>query len=109
MSWPIAAGPGGAYGTPAWTVFPANTTVMGAAVKSFLNHSLTPNSEASDRWRNSPPHNPAWKAPRSNHPGGVNVMVCDRHVQFVKDSVYATSWRAPSTRKSGEVVSADNF
>src|SRR4051794_29764845 len=36
MNWPIAAGPGGAFGTPAWTPFPANTTVMAAKVNVFL-------------------------------------------------------------------------
>jgi hypothetical protein len=39
----------------------------------------------------------------------VNVVFCDGHVQFVKDSVNLNSWRALSTRKGGEVISADAF
>src|SRR4051794_39775517 len=36
MNWPLAAGAAGAYGTPAWTSFPANTTVMATSFKFFL-------------------------------------------------------------------------
>jgi prepilin-type N-terminal cleavage/methylation domain-containing protein/prepilin-type processing-associated H-X9-DG protein len=48
-------------------------------------------------------------AARSNHPGGVNVAMCDGSVRFVKDSVNITPWRALGTRGNGEIVSADAF
>ena len=54
---------------------------------SLYNHYLTPNSKIYDCWQSSPPHDPAIKAARSNHPGGVNTLFCDGHVQYVKDSV----------------------
>jgi prepilin-type N-terminal cleavage/methylation domain-containing protein/prepilin-type processing-associated H-X9-DG protein len=76
---------------------------------TLYNHYLTPNSKSYDCWQSSPPHNPAWKAARSNHPGGVNLLCCDGHVQFVKDSVNLPSWRGLSTRNGGEVISADAF
>ncbi len=76
---------------------------------SLYNHYLTPNSKIYDCWQSSPPHNPAIKAARGNHPGGVNVLCCDGHVQFVKDSVSLPTWRALSTRNGGEVVSADAY
>ena len=47
---------------------------------SLYNHYLTPNSKIYDCWQSSPPHDPAIKAARSNHPGGVNVLFCDGHV-----------------------------
>ncbi|MFO0954111.1 MAG: DUF1559 domain-containing protein [Isosphaeraceae bacterium] len=75
----------------------------------LYNHYLTPNSKTFDCWQSSPPHDPAVKAARGNHPGGVNVLFCDGHVQFVKDTVSLASWRALSTRNGGEVISADSF
>jgi len=75
----------------------------------LYNHYLTPNSKILDCWQSNPPHNPAIKAARSNHPGGVNVIFCDGHVQFVKDTVSLPAWRALSTRAGGEVISADVF
>jgi prepilin-type N-terminal cleavage/methylation domain-containing protein/prepilin-type processing-associated H-X9-DG protein len=75
----------------------------------LYNHYLTPNSLVYDCWQNSPPHDPAIKAARSNHPGGVNALFCDGHVQFIEDSVSLVTWRAISTRAGGEVVSSDGF
>src|SRR6185312_348085 len=34
----------------------------------LYNHYLTPNSKTYDCWQSSPPHDPAIKAARSNHP-----------------------------------------
>jgi prepilin-type N-terminal cleavage/methylation domain-containing protein/prepilin-type processing-associated H-X9-DG protein len=74
---------------------------------SLYNHYLTPNSKVHDCWLSTPPHNPAIKAARSNHPGGVNVLCCDGHIQFIKDSINVTAWRGLSTRGGGEVISSD--
>jgi prepilin-type N-terminal cleavage/methylation domain-containing protein/prepilin-type processing-associated H-X9-DG protein len=76
---------------------------------SLYNHYLTPNSKIFDCWQASPPHDPAIKAARGNHPGGVNVLCCDGHVQFVKDSVSLVAWRALGTRNGGEVISSDSY
>ncbi len=75
----------------------------------LYNHYLTPNSRTYDCWQSSPPHDPAIKAARSNHPGGVNVLFCDGHTQFAKDSVSVATWRGLSTRAGGEVISGDAF
>ena len=67
----------------------------------------------------------AWKdAASSMHPGGLNVLMADGSVRFVKDSIRTTPfsedwiggmaapndiWRAISTRDRGELVSGESF
>jgi prepilin-type processing-associated H-X9-DG protein len=43
------------------------------------------------------------------HPGGVNVLMADGHVQFVKETIAQPIWWALGTKSGGEVVSADNY
>src|SRR5262249_24558283 len=62
---------------------------------TLYNHYLTPNSKRPDCIVY---HNPGWKAARSLHPGGVNLLLCDGHVSFLKDSVDPRIWGAVSTR-----------
>jgi prepilin-type processing-associated H-X9-DG protein len=71
---------------------------------ALYNHYLPPNADRPDCIVY---HNPGWKAARSLHPGGVNLLYCDGHVAFVKHSVNLRIWRAVSTRAGGEIVSAD--
>ena len=44
---------------------------------------------------------------RSYHSGGVNVVLMDGSVRFVRSSVSVTTWRALGTRNSGEVIGND--
>jgi prepilin-type processing-associated H-X9-DG protein len=44
---------------------------------------------------------------RSYHTGGVNVLLMDGSVRFVRDSVPVDVWRALGTRAGGEVVPGD--
>jgi prepilin-type N-terminal cleavage/methylation domain-containing protein/prepilin-type processing-associated H-X9-DG protein len=46
---------------------------------------------------------------RSKHPGGVNVMMADGSVRFVKDSINQLTWWALGTKAGSEVVSADSY
>jgi prepilin-type N-terminal cleavage/methylation domain-containing protein/prepilin-type processing-associated H-X9-DG protein len=45
--------------------------------------------------------------PSSAHPGGVNVLLGDGSVRFVKETVALPVWRALGSRAGGEVISAD--
>jgi prepilin-type N-terminal cleavage/methylation domain-containing protein/prepilin-type processing-associated H-X9-DG protein len=45
----------------------------------------------------------------SNHPGGVNVLMCDGSVRFVKDSVNMTTWWAIGTKDGNEVFPSDSY
>jgi prepilin-type N-terminal cleavage/methylation domain-containing protein/prepilin-type processing-associated H-X9-DG protein len=47
--------------------------------------------------------------PSSRHPGGVNFLVGDGSVKFIKDSINLQVWRALGTRAGGEVISADSY
>jgi prepilin-type processing-associated H-X9-DG protein len=71
---------------------------------ALYNHYLTPNATRPDCIVY---HNPGWKAARSFHPSGVNLLYCDGHVAFVKDTISPLTWQAVSTRAGGETISAD--
>jgi prepilin-type N-terminal cleavage/methylation domain-containing protein/prepilin-type processing-associated H-X9-DG protein len=45
----------------------------------------------------------------STHPGGVNTLMTDGSVRFVKDSVAQVTWWALGTRANGEVLDASSF
>jgi prepilin-type N-terminal cleavage/methylation domain-containing protein/prepilin-type processing-associated H-X9-DG protein len=47
--------------------------------------------------------------PRSKHPGGVNVGFGDGSVKFIKNSINPFIFRALSSSKGGEVISADAY
>jgi prepilin-type N-terminal cleavage/methylation domain-containing protein/prepilin-type processing-associated H-X9-DG protein len=46
---------------------------------------------------------------RSYHPGGVNALLADGSVRFMKSSIAGTTWRALGTIAGGEVISADQY
>jgi len=46
---------------------------------------------------------------RSYHPGGVNILLGDGSVRFVKNSIDGFVWRAIETVAGGEVVSSDSY
>jgi prepilin-type N-terminal cleavage/methylation domain-containing protein/prepilin-type processing-associated H-X9-DG protein len=46
---------------------------------------------------------------RSMHPGIVQFLFCDGHVQGIKESINRVTYRSLSTRNQGEIVSADAY
>lgn len=48
-----------------------------------------------------------WRAARSLHPGGVNVLLADGSVRFVVDAVELTTWQALATRSGQEVENSN--
>jgi prepilin-type N-terminal cleavage/methylation domain-containing protein/prepilin-type processing-associated H-X9-DG protein len=53
--------------------------------------------------------NDAFAGSRSRHPGGVNVMMGDGSVRFVKNSINHETWIGLNTIATGEVISADSY
>ncbi len=47
--------------------------------------------------------------PRSKHPGGVNVGMCDGSVRFIKNSVNVYTFQQLSSAKGNEVISSDSY
>jgi prepilin-type processing-associated H-X9-DG protein len=45
----------------------------------------------------------------SYHPGGVNVLMGDGRVQFIKSSISLSTWWSLGTIGGGEVISADSY
>jgi len=52
---------------------------------------------------------PKLNTARSRHSGGVNALMCDGSVKFIKDSINILTYRAISTTRGGEVVSSDAY
>jgi prepilin-type N-terminal cleavage/methylation domain-containing protein/prepilin-type processing-associated H-X9-DG protein len=82
----------------------------GEYTNSVGNANLTPNSKTPDcsAWGGVGTGIGTFSA-RSAHPGGVNVLFGDGHVQFIKDSIGQVVWLSLATRNAEEVVSADSY
>jgi prepilin-type processing-associated H-X9-DG protein len=76
------------------------------------NHYLAPNAKSFDCIANDPTATyiaVGYRAARSRHAGGVNTLMGDGSVRFIKNSVSPVALRALITLKGGEVVSADQY
>jgi len=78
-----------------------NLWADGAYNCGLYNNILTPNSPTMDCVKHS---NPAWRAARSRHSGGVNVLMGDGSVHYVADGIESELWRALGTRAGEERV-----
>ncbi|NQT13689.1 MAG: DUF1559 domain-containing protein, partial [Planctomycetes bacterium] len=72
----------------------------GLAWSSGYNHWRPPNSSNPDCCS----FLGVWKAARSRHPGGANVLVSDGSVRFIGETIDLATWRGLGTRRGGEVL-----
>ncbi|WP_165247454.1 DUF1559 domain-containing protein [Paludisphaera soli] len=78
---------------------------------------MTDNHTATRYYHGSPPNSRSCMFPpsristtaNSRHAGGVNVMLADGSVRFVKSAISLPAWRALGTRNGGEVLSSDSL
>jgi len=72
----------------------------GLAWSSGYNHWRTPNSPVPDccSFRG------VWKAARSRHPGGANVLISDGSVRFIGETIDLPTWRGLGSRGRGETL-----
>jgi len=88
-----------------------------SAGASMYTHGITPNSSAPDEiaWGccpDTPIYPPCVNVPvyigaaaaRSYHPGGVNAMFVDGHVQFKNDTIDLPLWQALATIDLGDLI-----
>jgi prepilin-type processing-associated H-X9-DG protein len=84
---------------------------MGEMCCTTYNHVEKPNGVtcASPGFQGNMANMPMIMPPSSKHPGGVNSLMGDGSVKFVKDTTALETWRALGTRNGGEAISADQF
>jgi prepilin-type processing-associated H-X9-DG protein len=70
---------------------------------TLYNHYYPPNPQS--RWDcGNASGNKGLSTARSYHTGGVNLLLADGSVRFIRDGVELSTWRGVSTRAGGEVL-----
>ncbi len=95
------------------TAWPPNTKVVASSATSHDGQTL-PNPTDDDLDLVGTPEisgGPTYAAitSRSWHPGGVNALLGDGSVHFIKQSVDGGVWRALGSVSGGEVISSDQY
>jgi hypothetical protein len=93
----------GTHHTGFTTAWPPNKAIRGGPSGEYADLDIT-----SRREKTGGPTFAAVTA-RSYHPGGVNALVGDGSVRFVKGSIDGRTWRALGTVAGNEAVSADAY
>jgi len=74
--------------------------IWGREHLTSFNAYMPPNFDQPDIHRNGF----GWFAPRSHHPGGVQVGLADGSIRFIPDTIEQTTWRGLGTKSGGEVL-----
>jgi prepilin-type N-terminal cleavage/methylation domain-containing protein len=97
--------PHGSYGFSA--ALPPNTDipdyVYSCKSKTFPNSPCASGNDG-DSVIGLSPGSRRWNSARSQHTGGVQVLMGDGAVRFVSDNIDLTTWRALATVSGGEVI-----
>ena len=90
-------------GNGTWNPRRGEQWINGHFGNTLYNHFYPPN--AANKWDcGNASHNKALVSARSNHTGGVNLLLCDGSVRFVKNSINLANWQALATKSGGEVI-----
>jgi prepilin-type N-terminal cleavage/methylation domain-containing protein/prepilin-type processing-associated H-X9-DG protein len=91
------------------------TWAVGDMTCTTYNHVSTPNTrtcagmDSSMMMGGSMANMAVQLPPSSYHPGGVNILLGDGSVRFIKDTVALAVWRALSTRNGGEILGSSDY
>lgn len=103
--------PGGNDPTPSacdgmagtWAANRGGMWINGHFGNTLYNHFYPPNPPS--KWDcGNGSHNKALSTARSNHAGGVNLLLADGSVRFVSNSIALPTWRALATRAGSEAL-----
>jgi prepilin-type N-terminal cleavage/methylation domain-containing protein/prepilin-type processing-associated H-X9-DG protein len=78
----------------------------------FYSHTQSPNRKSCVYSDDNQISNTTWEAittAGSFHPGGINVLMLDGSVKFIKNSVNYATWYALGTHAGNEVISSDAY
>jgi prepilin-type N-terminal cleavage/methylation domain-containing protein len=89
-------------GGGAWSGVRGAKWINGHYGDTLYNHFYGPNATAWDCGNTF--HNHALTAARSQHEGGVHVLLCDGSSRFVSENVNLDTWRHLGSRAGGEVL-----
>ena len=89
-----------------------DTWTTGGMAMTLFNTVVPPNG-MNGQWAYCGSNNSGTMANFSNadsyHPGGVNVLMTDGSVRFIKNTVNQTTWWSLGTIAGGEVISSDSY
>ena len=69
---------------------------------TLYDHALVPNSPSCQNFQSRSMQGAAGAS--SLHPGGVNVLNCDGHVHFTRETINPATWQGLATRSGGELL-----
>lgn len=95
--------------TPNFAMIKGEVWLFGQYNHTLYNHMMPPNQPSCNFVFGTVSRVGSSVTAASLHPGGVNALFADGHVQFVKQGVNALIWRAIGTRNGDEAVSNDEF
>ena len=81
----------------------------GRSGQTRYNHVMPPNTFNCDFGAGNGDSDDNAITASSRHPGGVNAVMIDGSVKFIKSSINITTWQALSTMGGGEIISADQY
>ena len=99
---------------PEWWHAAGRDWISGRYTDTLYNHVAPPNWDGMDCSLSLPFGLPGDVASgtitaRSAHPGGVNALMMDGSVRFVKQGIDRHLWRSLGSRSGGEVISSKSF
>jgi prepilin-type processing-associated H-X9-DG protein len=85
------------------------TWVAGEFRAAAYNHYYLPNQNIPDciSYTGADDYTTAWRAARSFHPGGVNILLADGSARYVNEMINVAVWYALATRAGKEALTND--